>query len=209
MKILFLIIFAVLISFQVNSQTDDKKALEYYKNGCIEVFKKNYIGAITEFSWAIMRDSGFIQAYENRGVAKYYLENYPEAITDFDRALEINPNDFNTIGRRGWAKFHLQDCRGAIADFDKAIEGARDPAGFYIIRGQAKYYLEDYRGALTDFNKVTRIWSGERSQRSKAFFWRGLVKIDIGQKKSGCLDLSKARKLGYAKAVEILGIYCQ
>ncbi len=209
MKILCQIIFIMLISFPGYSQTDDVKALGYYRNGCIEVFKKNYVGAITEFSWAIKRDSGFIQAYENRGVAKYYLENYPGAIADFNKALEINPNDYNTIGRRGWAKFHLQDCSGAIADFDKAIEGASDPAGFYIIRGEAKYYLQDYKGAITDFNKVTSIWSGERSRRSKAFFWRGLVKIDIGQKKSGCLDLSKAKKLGNAKAVEILGIYCQ
>ena len=125
----------------VYSQTDDKKAMEYYDNGIDNVFKKNYTLAIAYFSDAIKRDSGFIQAYENRGVAKYYLH--------------------------------------------------------------------DHRGAIADFSRVIKSWSGGKDQKSKAFFWRGLVKIDSGQKESGCLDLTKAKKLGYATAYEVIDIYCQ
>jgi tetratricopeptide (TPR) repeat protein len=209
MRILFNIIFVLLISFPGYCQSEDLKALVYYRNGCDKIFSKNYTGAITEFTWAIKRDSVFIQAYENRGVAKYYLENYQGAVADFDKALEINPYDYSTFGRRGWAKFHLQDCRGAIDDFSRAIEGDRDPSQYYNIRGQAKYYLHDYEGAINDFTRVIRSWYGERSQRGKAFFWRGLVKIDTGQRNSGCLDLRKAGKLGYAKALEMVEIYCQ
>jgi len=193
----------------VYSQTDDKKAMEYYDNGIDNVFKKNYTLAIDYFSDAIKRDSGFIQAYENRGVAKYYLHDHRGAIADYNKALEINPYDYNTIGRRGWAKFSLQDYRGAIADFTKAIEGTRDEAQYYNIRGQAKYRLQDFEGAIADFSRVIKSWSGGKDQKSKAFFWRGLVKIDLGQKESGCLDLSKAASLGYAMAYELKDIYCQ
>jgi tetratricopeptide (TPR) repeat protein len=208
MRILFNMIFVLLISFPGYGQSGDLKALVYYRNGCDKIFLKNYTGAITEFNWAIKRDSVFIQAYENRGVAKYYMEDYKGAIADFSKALEINPSDYNTYGRRGWAKFHLQDCSGAIDDFTKAIEGARDPSQYYNIRGQAKYYLHDYAGAISDFNKVIRIWSGERYQRGIAFFWRGLLKIDTNQKNSGCLDLRKAGRLGHVKALELAAIYC-
>jgi len=208
-KKIFCLILILLMSFAGYSQTNDRKAMEYCNNGCYEISRKNYKGALAEFSWAIKRDSGFIQAYENRGVAKFYLHDYKGAIDDYNKALEINPNDYNTYGRRGWAKFYLQDCKGAIADFTNAIEGCLYPTQYYNIRGQAKYYLQDYTGAIADFNEVIKFWSGEKEQRSKAFFWRGLVKIDMGQKDSGCLDLSKAGKLGYSKAYEIIEIYCQ
>jgi tetratricopeptide (TPR) repeat protein len=209
MKMTLYLISVLLISYTGQSQTYDKKAMAYYHNGIDKFFKKNYKDAIVEFSWAIKRDSGFLQAYENRGVAKYYLKDYRGAIEDYTKALEINPADYNTYGRRGWAKFRLQDCRGAIADFTKAIEGDWDNVKYYNIRGEARYYLHDYQGAIDDFNKVIRFWSGEKYQRSKAFYWRGLVKIDLGEKDSGCLDLSKAGKLGYAMAYEVMDIYCK
>lgn len=191
------------------SQTDNKKAMEDFFSGIDNVFRKNYLGAIADFSWAIKRDSGFLQAYENRGVAKFYLQDYRGAIADYTRALEINPNDYNTFGRRGWAKFYLQDCQGAITDFTKAIEGSLDAPQYYNARGQAKYYLHDYEGAMTDFNSVIKSWSVEKNQRCKAFYWRALVKIRLGQKDSGCLDLNRACKLGYAEAFKISEIYCQ
>jgi tetratricopeptide (TPR) repeat protein len=209
MKRIFYLISVFIISFAVYSQTDNKKAMEDFFNGCDNVFRKNYLGAIADFSWAIKRDSGFLQAYENRGVAKFYIQDYRGAIADYTKALEINPNDYNTFGRRGWAKFYLQDCRGAIADFNKAIEGSLDAAQYYNARGQAEYYLHDFQEAMADFNRVIKSWSGEKNQRSKAFYWRALVKIKLGLKDSGCLDLNKAGKLGYAEAFKVSEIYCQ
>jgi serine/threonine-protein kinase len=208
MRIMAYLISVLLMPFTVYGQTNDKKALESYNNGIDKFFKKNYSEAIIDFSETIKHDSGFIQAYENRGVAKYYLHDFRGATDDFNKALKINPNDYNTHGRRGWAKFYLQDYRGAIDDFSKAIEGGRDDAQYYNIRGQAKYYLQDYKGAMDDFNRVIKFGAGDKEQRSKAFYWRGLVEIDLGQKDGGCLDLRKAGKLGYAKAYELIEIYC-
>jgi hypothetical protein len=37
---------------------------------------------------------------------------------------------------------------------------------------------------------------------------RGLSKIILGQKDSGCLDLSKAGELGYDRAYEAIEKYC-
>lgn len=209
MRAVLFTISVLLISLSGKGQTNDKKALRYYHEGVDKIIRKNYKDAIVDLSWSIMRDSGFLQAYENRGVAKYHLKDYRGAIEDFDTALEINPFDYNTYGRRGWAKYHLQDCEGAIADFTKALEGGWGNLKYYNIRGKAKYYLKDYQGAIADFNKVIRLCSGERKERSQAFYWRGMVKIETGQKKSGCKDLSRSGKLGYPMAYEIMEIYCQ
>jgi len=199
----------LLISIALNSQTYNREAMKHYNSAMYKFFMKDYRGAITDYSDAIRHDSLFIQSYENMGVAKYYLQDYQGAISDFNKALELNPEDYNTYGRRGWAKFNLQDCRGAIFDFTKAIEGSQDKAQYYVVRGEAKYYLKDYAGAISDFNWVVNSFQGDRSQRSQAFFWRGLVKIDNGVKKEGCTDLIKSGKLGNAKALEIYEIYCK
>jgi len=207
-RILF-IIAVLLMSIPGFSQSNNKKAMEYYDNGCDKVFKKDYTGAIADFSEAIKRDSGFIQAYENRGVAKFYLKDNRGAFADYTRALRINPNDYNTHGRRGWAEFYLQEYREAIADFTKAIEGGRNGEQYYNIRGQAKYYLQDYNGAIADFNRVIKSWSGEKYQKSKALYWRGLSKINLGQKDNGCLDLGKAADMGYSEANEAIQKHCK
>jgi tetratricopeptide (TPR) repeat protein len=204
MKLLFYLTAIFLICSEGYSQTENKKALEFYNNGCYKVSKRNYIGAVVDFSEAIKLDAGFIQAYENRGVAKYYLHDYTEAIADYNKALEINPDDYNTYGRRGWAKFRLQDCTGAIDDFTRALEGNKNNISYYNVRGQAKYYLLDYQGAINDFNKVINSWYSDKDQKSKAYYWRALAKIDLGQKESGCQDLSKSGKLGYKIAYEIM-----
>jgi len=209
MKRIFYSISALLIPIALNSQTYNREAMKHYNNAMYKFFLKDYMGAVTDFSDAIRHDSLFIQSYENMGVAKYYLQDYTGAISDFTKALQLNPEDYNTFGRRGWAKFKLQDCKGAIFDFTKAMEGSQDKAQYYVVRGQAKYYLKDYAGAISDFNWVVNSLSGDRSQRSQALFWRGLVKIDKGVKEDGCSDLLKSGKLGNTKGLEIFEIYCK
>jgi len=41
-----------------------------------------------------------------------------------------------------------------------------------------------------------------------AYYNRGLAKIQLGQKDSGCLDLSKARELGDADAFDAIKELC-
>ena len=209
MKTILCLIAGLLLSHAASSQMVGKMATVYFNDGCYSVARKNYFRAISEFSQAIGLDPGFKEAYENRGVAKYYSGNYIDAIVDFSKALEIDSNDYNTYGRRGWAKLHLQDCRGAISDFTKAVKGCENAAQYYNLMGEAKYYLTDYNGAIEDFNKVLKFGGGGKVERSKAFFWRGFIEIDLGQKQSGCLDLARSGKLGYQKADEIEEIYCR
>jgi tetratricopeptide (TPR) repeat protein len=191
------------------SQMSNQSAMRYFDIGSYKVNKKDYRGAIADFTEAIKLDSGFLQAYENRGVAKYYLQDFRGAIEDYDRALEINPDDYNTYGRRGWAKFSIEDCMGAVDDFTKAIEGVKNTPEYYNVRGQAKYCLQDYEGAIADFDWVIKVWFSEKEQKGIAFFWRGLVKMELGQRDSGCQDLIKAGKLGNEKALQVAEGFCK
>jgi tetratricopeptide (TPR) repeat protein len=209
MKKQFCFLAVFLVAARVSGQTYDKKAFEYYRDGIGRYFAKDFIAALADFTKAIKLDSSFIQAWENRGVTKFYLEDYAGALLDYNQALKINPDDYKTYGRRAWAKFNMEDLRGAIDDFSKAIEGNVNAADYHIGRGKAKFKLKDYKGAMADFNKVVRFLYGDRNQRKEAFFWRGITKIDLGQRQSGCLDLSKSRKMGYDKAYEVYEVYCK
>ncbi|HNR42186.1 MAG TPA: tetratricopeptide repeat protein [Bacteroidales bacterium] len=192
----------------ISGQTDNRDALVFYNHAMFLIGRKDYIGAIVNFTEAVRRDSLFLQAYENRGVARYYLNDYEGAIADYDRALKINPYDYNTYGRRGWAKFRLQQYSEAVIDFSKAIEGDRDHAGHYLIRGQAKFKLQDFEGAMVDFNRVLKPFFGTRDDKRNALFWRAMVKIELGQKESACRDLRESAKMKFKMAIELLDIYC-
>ena len=208
MKSNFYLIVLLLISFAGNSQSYNKNAMGYAISGNDKIARKDYTRAIEDFSRAIKLDSGFKQAYENRGVAKFYLQDYNGAIQDYTKAIEIDPDDYSTYGRRGWAKFYLEDYTGAIEDLDRAVVGSKDKYRYFNFRGQAKVRLQDLDGAIADFSTVIGSLSADREQKSKALYWRGMIKIMVGQKDSGCLDLRKAGKSGFQDAGKAIYIYC-
>ena len=208
MKRNFHLIILLLISFAGFSQPYNKNALGYTISGSDKVARKDYSGAVEDFSMAIKLDPNFKQAYENRGVAKFYLQDYNGAIQDYNRAIEIDPEEYSSFGRRGWAKFHLQDYTGAIEDLNRAVQGSKDKFRYLNFRGQAKIRLQDLEGAITDFSSVISALSSDREQKSKAQYWRGMIKISLGQIDSGCQDLKKAVKSGNEDAGKAVYIYC-
>ena len=209
MKRTSILIQLLLLPGMVNGQSENIKSEMYYHMAMDKVQRMDFTGAIADFDKAIKLDTGFLEAYENRGVTKYYLRDFEGAVEDYDKALEINPDDGNTYVRRGWAKFDLNEYEEALADFSRAIEtGINDPV-YYKARGKARYRVQDYTGAMKDLNFVIDAWYIDRKLKGEAYFWRGLVKIDLGQKDIGCQDLARAVKLGYQKAEEIRRVYCE
>jgi tetratricopeptide (TPR) repeat protein len=208
MKRNFYLISLLLVSFAGYGQMYDQSTSELFYKGCGKVSEKDYRGAADDFSEVIRRFPDVKQGYENRGVARFYLQDFTGALADYQRALEIDPDDYNTYGRRGWARFMLQDFQGAIQDFTRALDGVKDKVQYYNVRGQAKYQLHDLKGAIADFDKVIKSWPGEKPEKSKAYYWRGLAEIEIGEKDSGCLDLKKAEKNGYKNAAKAIDANC-
>ena len=154
--------------------------------------------------------------YFDKGVAKYEQGDYRGAIQDYNKAIELDPNDHMTYGVRVLAKSKLGDYRGAIEDYNKAIEllgktNLTDPLDklllgeYYYNRGVTKSDLGDYRVALQDFNKAIEL----NPKLAEAYGARGLSKIKLGQKDSGCLDLSKAGEMGYMKVYDVIKEFCQ
>jgi len=62
----------------------------------------------------------------------------------------------------------------------------------YFYSGVEKVEAGDYEGAIKEFDKAIEI----NPKDARAYNGRGVSKIFLGQKDSGCLDLTKAMELG-------------
>lgn len=93
-------------------------------------------------------------------------------------------------------------------DFTKALEGNKSVT-FYFIRGQSEFHINDYLGAISDFTKVIKSLGSEKEQKTQAYYWRGIAKIEMQLTENGCIDLRKAVERGYSEAEIAVQKSCQ
>ncbi|MBP8094798.1 MAG: tetratricopeptide repeat protein [Saprospiraceae bacterium] len=189
----------------------------YYFRAKSKVKIKDYKGAIDDYSKAIEINPEFVWAYSERGFAKghSYTEIHDEvkklingdyigAISDYSKAIELNKNEAKFYNSRGSMKVRIRNFQDAVVDFTKAIELNPENANSFFNRGKTKNLLEDYRGAVEDFTFVLN----KLPQNAEAYYFRGLAFIKLGQKNTGCLDLSRSGELGYGSAYEAIKANC-
>lgn len=141
--------------------------------------------------------------FYNRGNAKSKLQDYIGAIEDFTLSIELNPKS-DAYNNRGIAKARLNDHKGAEQDFTEAIDlDPTDPSS-YNNRGGSRGALADFKGALADFTKTIELEPKDGS----GYFGSGICKLKLGQKTSGCMDLTIAERLGHPSANEAKRKYC-
>lgn len=146
--------------------------------------------------------------FKNRGNKKAELKNYRGAILEYTKSIALDPQYAEAYYNRGYAKSQLKDYQWAIADFNQAIKfgsklGSYIDWAFYE-RGNCKAQLKDFRGAKLDFSKAIEL----EPDFSEAYNYRGVVKIFLGEKNSGCLDLSKAGESGDLDAYKTIDRLC-
>lgn len=206
MKTIFISIILLLICFNCYCQPT-KSSVDYYLNGLDKLGLKDYIGAIAEFNKAIEIEPQKAFYYILRGWAKDGLQDYRGAITDYDKAIEIKPNNDDTYNSRGLSKAKLHDNKGAFADFKIALEINPKNCLSYFNRGLLEYDLQYYYTSIEDFDMAIEICPKEFNL-SSMYYTRGLAKLKIGQKDSGCLDFSKAGELGMVEAYDTIKELC-
>lgn len=200
MKNLLIVLVLIFSEFSY-CQTDS----QFVQSGFAKYSKEDYKGAIVDYSKAIELNPKDSYLYRVRGSSKNNLQDYLGAIADYSKAIELSPKNSVTYYFRGRAKFELKDFIGAIADYSIAIElNPKNPQDTYMLRAVAKCELKDFRGAIADCSKEIVL----NPKDNYAYYFRGIAKINVGQKDSACLDWSKAGELGEADAYEMIKKYC-
>lgn len=160
------------------------------------------------FCFLLIHCIGYSQTsseYYKSGNAKVKSKDYRGAIVDYNRAIEINPRYVEAYFQRALSKSDLKDTKGAIEDYTKVIELQPDHAQAYVGIGIEKDVLKDYVGAIASYSKAIEF----NSKHATAYYLRGIDKLILEREESGCLDLSKARALGYIDPSAVLQQYCR
>ncbi len=209
----------------------------YSNRGIAETSDNDYADANADFSKSIALKPDYANAYANRGFLKGKLEDYRGAIEDYSKAIEIEPGNASAYNNRAWNKHLLGDTSGASRDVSKALELDSLYASAIDTRGVIKLGLGNVPGAVKDCEFAVRLDSsnsefythlGEARQAqgnvraamkaydraiqldqesAEALYQRGMSKLRLALKSSGCADIKKAVKLGF-KGVKTDQIPC-
>jgi len=208
---------------------------DYENQAVLERQRGNHAEVVKLATRAIETDPNEYYAYELRAKAQIELGNKSEAIADFTSAISRGGKSYYD---RAQLKREFGDLRGAIDDYTQVIElnptkdlthyepiqAGSSPTGEqlfvedrklylydrpYFFRGTSYFNLGEYRQAIADFTKVIDLTPlGVSEYYITSLYNRGYAKVLIGQKESGCRDLSKAGDHGYTKAYEIIRERC-
>lgn len=192
------------------------------------------LGAINDYTRAIILNNKYDTAYYNRGFVKSALGYKADAIADYDSVLLLNLKYIKAYNARANAKYDIGDTKGAFADYNKAIMLKPDFISAYINRGVTKYEMGDYEGALSDcrlaiehcapdadlYNNYGHfLYDLKRFKESaeaygdgikyfpedyKLYYGRGLARNQSGDKKGACEDWRTSINLGCFEANALL-----
>ncbi|MEH2464591.1 tetratricopeptide repeat protein, partial [Nostoc sp.] len=138
----------------ISSTNSPMTAEDFFNRGNDKREKKDYQGAVEDYSQAIKINLNYADAYYNRGFARSALEDNKGAIEDYSQVIKINPNYADAYYNRGLARYALKDYKGAIEDYSQAIKINPNSYYAYTDRGLARYALKDYKGAIEDYSQA-------------------------------------------------------
>jgi tetratricopeptide (TPR) repeat protein len=105
------------------------------------------------------------------------------------------------------AQVHLKQSRKdlALQAANRAIELDRQHADALLLRGKVLKSMGQYLSALSDFNAAATMKPGI----AEVWYYRGLTRIELNERRAGCEDLSKAAELGHEMALDSKEVYCK
>jgi tetratricopeptide (TPR) repeat protein len=119
--------------------------------GMARAQRRDYLGAIDDYSAALLLRPGRSRVLTSRGKAYLVTDSLRPALRDFDEALRLDPASGEAQSGRGLALALLGDHRGAAAAADKSLRDDPVPAERYY--HAARIYAQ---AAIAAANEVTR-----------------------------------------------------
>jgi tetratricopeptide (TPR) repeat protein len=118
--ILFVLIGSVIfVSVFVNFKKTDSGP-DLFDTGYDKEVKKDYAGAIVDFTKAIQTHVQVAASYNHRGFVKGEMEDYLGELEDCSKALAIDTAYSDAMLNAGYAKYQLGDSLGGCAEFYQA-----------------------------------------------------------------------------------------
>jgi tetratricopeptide (TPR) repeat protein len=119
--------------------------------------KKDYDGAIKEFTEAIRIDPGFSWPYNNRGLAYAANGNFDDALKDYAEALRLDPNYTYPYNNRALVWAAKGEFDNAVKDYSEAIRLNPKYTFPYFNRGIIRERKGEYQQAIEDYAEAIQL----------------------------------------------------
>ena len=119
--------------------------------------KRDFVGAISDFTKCIAINPKCESAYFNRGIALLNKGDSRLAIDDLTVAIKYNSKNESAWGNRGIAHSAQGDLDEAISDLTQAIALNPQSARAYYNRGLVYSRKENHEQAFADFRRAIKV----------------------------------------------------
>lgn len=178
------------------------------------------------------------QRSSNEGDALFEAGKYEQAVSVYTSILENDPKNIRALYHRGRAYEELGQLEAAESDFKSAygedqkntqvllglsnlyqkmqqhemslqyanyaVELSGAPPTAYFLRGRAYHQLGNTGDALKDYDMAIDM----NPDYGQAFYYRGMLKLNLKRNAAACADLEKAVALDHKQAREASATYC-
>ena len=181
----------------------------YYQTAMNNYYNKNYADAVKYFTLALNNnEKEYSGLYSFRAYSKSNLGDILGAIEDYDIVIKNNyySSSFSkavVLNNKAYCLVELKRYKEALPLANEAIRLNEKYDFIWDTRGELNYKLGFYNQCVIDMSNVIKI-----NPNGNAYYYRGLAKIKLKNKKEGCKDLSKAGMLGKSEAYIEIKKYC-
>jgi tetratricopeptide (TPR) repeat protein len=158
---------------------------------------RQYSQAIADYNRAIELNPNNSTYYLYRGNTYYDLKQYKSTVADLDRVIKLIPNDPVAYILQGSAYLELTRADLALMPLQQGVNlTAKNPADTALLGNAlanlgAAQYLTKKSDARANLDRAIKLINDS----PKAFYYRGLLRADTGDKQGAIADLEAAAKL--------------
>ncbi len=168
-----------------------RKAEDFISLGGAKANKKDYQGAIADYTQALQISPNNPDAYYRRGYIYNNIKNYQAALEDFNQVVRLSPKNTSAYAYRGFVRLQMKDYQGAMSDSEQAIRLDPNFGYGYAVRAFARFAQGDKSGAIADFDQTIQ----RLPNVAEAYGLRGLARAELPDKPGAIADLQKAADL--------------
>ncbi|HIK27657.1 MAG: serine/threonine-protein kinase [Oscillatoriaceae bacterium SKW80] len=167
------------------------KARELAERGARRALAGDHLGAIDDYTQALILSPNNAELYNNRGKARYALNDADGAVEDYSRAIQINPNNADAYENRCIAKQLLQRFEEALSDCTRTIQLQPERFTAYKNRCSVYFQLGAMERALADCSRAIELNPNDAG----AYANRGMVLNTLKREREALADLTRALEL--------------
>jgi tetratricopeptide (TPR) repeat protein len=130
---------------------------DWLLSGLEKVRKRDFQGAIADYTQALKLDPEYEKAYYNRGLAYLDIGELEQAVNDFSRTLQLDSQHARAHYHRGRTLILMERWEEAGGDFTRAIELDPAYANAYRRRGDVLVQLNRTEAAISDYRKAAEL----------------------------------------------------